>query len=114
MVHDLVAQDKLLHAYAPRVAIVTGAAQGIGYAIAHRLAKDGFDVAVNGRPGSSERLETVADELRKYGRRAIIVPADVSKESDVIDMIEKAVQELGSVDVVCLTYIIDLVQILIY
>ena len=101
MVHDLTNQDRLLHAYTPCVAIVTGAAQGIGLAIAHRLAKDGFDIVVNGRPGSPERLEAVAEEIRRqYGRRAIIAPADVSKESDVIDMVEKTVQELGSVDVV--------------
>ncbi|EJD06806.1 NAD-binding protein [Fomitiporia mediterranea MF3/22] len=85
--------------YTPRVAIVTGSAQGIGYAIAHRLADDGIDVAVNDLVSKQDQIDAVVDELRKKGRCAIAVPGDISSEADVIAIVEKTVQELGSVDI---------------
>lgn len=85
--------------YAPKVAIVTGGAQGIGYAIVHRLADDGFDVAINDIPTKRKELDTVTEEVRKKGRRAIAVPGDVSSESDVVALVETTVHELGGVDV---------------
>lgn len=86
--------------YLPRVAIVTGAAQGIGYAIAHRLADDGIDIAVNDISAKMEQLDLVVKELIGKGRRALAVPADVSSEEDVRLMVEKTASELGSVDIV--------------
>ena len=86
--------------YTPHVAIVTGAAQGIGRAVAQRLAEDGIDVAVNDISSKEEQLNEVVEELRKKGRRAIAVPGDVSAEADVIAIVEKAAKELGSVDIV--------------
>ena len=80
-------------AYAPRVAVVTGATHGIGYTIVHRFADDGIDVAVNDIP--SKR-----DELRKKGGRAIAVSGDVSSEADAISIAETTVFELGSIDIV--------------
>lgn len=100
---DLAALDAFAQSYethSPRVALVTGAAQGIGYAIAHRLASDGVDVAVNDIPTKSDRLHEVASELRGKGCRALVVPADVSEESEVVNMIDKTVQELGGLDIV--------------
>ncbi|KAL5526680.1 hypothetical protein ACEPAF_8405 [Sanghuangporus sanghuang] len=85
--------------YTPRVAIVTGAAQGIGYAIAQKLADDGIDVAVNDIISKQTQIGFVVEELRKKGRHAIAIPGDVSNEQEVISMIEKTVSELGSVDV---------------
>lgn len=98
---DLYAQTPY-STYQPRVAIVTGAAQGIGYAIAHRLADDGIDVAVNDISAKKEQLDLVVKELNNKGRRALAVPADVSSEDDVRLMVEKAASELGSVDIVYL------------
>ena len=86
--------------YTPRVAIVTGAAQGIGRAIAHRLAEDGIDVAVNDIPPKLKELEEVVEEVRKKGRRAIAFAGDVSSEKDVAALVEKTASELGSVDIV--------------
>lgn len=86
--------------YSPRVAIVTGGSQGIGYSIVHRLADDGLDIAVNDIASKVEKIEEVVEEIRKKGRRAIAIPGDVSKEADVQAMIEKTVRELGSLDVV--------------
>ncbi|KAH8116012.1 NAD-binding protein [Phellopilus nigrolimitatus] len=85
--------------YRPRVAIVTGAAQGIGYCTVHRLADDGIDIAVNDISNKTAQIEEVVEELRKKGRRAIAVPADVANEKEVIAMVEKTVQELGCVDI---------------
>ena len=70
--------------YTPRVAIVTGGAQGIGYAISRRLADDGFDVAINDVEAKKDQVVTVVEELAKKGRRAIAVPGDVSSEADVV------------------------------
>ena len=82
-----------------RVALVTGAARGIGRAIALRLAEDGLDVAVNDLPNTSE-LDDVVREFKSKGRRSVAVPADVSLEEDVEKMIQQVVQKLGSLDVV--------------
>ena len=82
-----------------RVALVTGAARGIGRAIALRLASDGLDVAVNDLPNTSE-LDDVVREIESKGRRSLAVPADVSLEEGVEKIIQQVVQNLGSIDVV--------------
>jgi len=81
------------------VALITGAARGIGRGIALRLADDGFDVAVNDLPGTPE-LDEVIETIVNKDRRAIATPGDVSDESAVVDMIQSTVQTLGSLDVV--------------
>jgi NAD(P)-dependent dehydrogenase (short-subunit alcohol dehydrogenase family) len=87
-------------AYIPRVAIVTGSAQGIGYCIAHRLADDGLDVAINDLPEKKEKCEEVAKELQAKGRRSIAIVGDVSMEEDVKALVEKTVEVLGGLDCV--------------
>jgi len=81
-----------------KVALVTGAARGIGRAVALRLAADGFDVAVNDLPNSPE-LDVLVREIEKTGRRSFAVPADVSLEPEVAKMIQDVVRKLGSLDV---------------
>ncbi|PBK94926.1 NAD(P)-binding protein [Armillaria gallica] len=81
------------------VAIVTGAGQGIGKAIALRLADDGFDVAINDLPRKSEALKLLSAEISAKGRRSCIIPADVSVEEEVEIMMTKVVTELGRLDV---------------
>ena len=100
MAHNFDQQHTLEKSYTPRVAIVTGAVQGIGYAIVRRLAESGIDIAVNDVSAKSDRIDTVVSELRTLGRRAIGVPGDVSDEEDVKKIIRKSVEELGSVDIV--------------
>jgi len=81
-------------------AIVTGAAQGIGEAIALRLADDGFDVAVNDIASKKEELDKLATAITQKSRRSIVVHADVSAEGEVKAMVETVVKEFGGLDVV--------------
>ncbi|KAF9820716.1 hypothetical protein IEO21_01159 [Rhodonia placenta] len=84
----------------PRVAIVTGAAQGIGRAIALRLADDHLEVAVNDLASRTDQLQELVSQIQTRGGRSLAVPADVSKEDDVRDMIAMVVHEFGSLDMV--------------
>ncbi|KAG9088900.1 hypothetical protein FRC07_012451, partial [Ceratobasidium sp. 392] len=82
-----------------RIAIVTGAAQGIGRAIAIRLAADGVDVAVNDIPQKKDELLELVREIERVGRKSIAVLGDVSKENEVTRMVAETVEELGGLDI---------------
>ncbi len=84
---------------AGKVALVTGAQQGIGRAIALALAREGADVGVNYLDDRAA-AESVAAEARGLGRRALIVPGDVARRSDVEALVAAVVGELGPPDVV--------------
>src|ERR1700735_1882081 len=66
---------------AGKVACVTGSGQGIGQAIAIRLAQEGADIIVDDRIIAESAQHTV-DEIRKLGRRAIAVQGDLSNPAD--------------------------------
>lgn len=80
-----------------KVAIVTGAARGIGKAIALRLAKDGASVVVNDL--AQDGVAQVADEIRAAGGEALAVGGDVSIGDDVNSIVEKAVGHFGRLDI---------------
>ncbi|KAH9952006.1 NAD-binding protein [Amylocystis lapponica] len=85
---------------APRVALVTGAGQGIGRAISLRLTRDGYDIALADISLNRPALANVAQEIREqYGCRCIEVSADVSNEDDVREMVDRVVRELSGLDV---------------
>jgi NAD(P)-dependent dehydrogenase (short-subunit alcohol dehydrogenase family) len=88
------------HSKPARVALVTGAAGGIGLSIALQLASDGLDVAVNDVSSKASVLEEVVQDIKKKGRRAIAIPADVTKEAEVKMMVQTVVHDLGKLDVV--------------
>jgi len=86
--------------YNPRVALITGAAQSLGYSIALQLADDGLDIAVNDVASKRDRLGEVVKEIQGKGRKATAVPADVTSEEEVKGMIERTGNELGTLVVV--------------
>ncbi len=81
-----------------KVALVTGGNRGIGAAISLALAGTGCDVAVNFRT-RAEEAEKICGEIRRMGRRAVAVQADVSSASQVKMMAERISRELGVVDI---------------
>jgi glucose 1-dehydrogenase len=81
-----------------KVVAITGGDQGIGRAIAERLAKEGADVALCYRSNKKGADEVVA-ELQKMGRKAAAMQADVGKVADGQRFISEAVAQLGRVDI---------------
>ena len=79
-------------------AIVTGSAVGVGRATALALAKRGANVVVNYSRSEDEAKETVA-EVERLGAKALLVRADVSQDSEVRAMVERAVDTFGSIHV---------------
>lgn len=84
-----------------KTAIVTGASQGIGACIAKRLAKDGFNIAINYYPNDDSKLkaEQVAEECRAFGVEAEIFPCDVSKHDDCEAMVKAIKERFSTIDV---------------
>lgn len=85
-------------ASAGRVALVTGATRGIGKATALELARRGFDVVINDVELPDEGKEAI-EEIKKLGREALFVKADVSKYGEVEEMVKKAIEKFGRIDV---------------
>ena len=81
-----------------KVAFVTGGSRGIGKAIALSLAEAGADVAIN-YAGNVAAAEEVAAEIRKMGRRALILQGDVSKTEIAAEMMDAVVAEFGHCDI---------------
>jgi NAD(P)-dependent dehydrogenase (short-subunit alcohol dehydrogenase family) len=79
-----------------KVMIVTGAARGIGAAVARLAGAKGYDVAVN-YTRSKEKAEQVVKDIEKSGHRAVAVQADVGVEEDVVRMFEAVDKALGPV-----------------
>ncbi|HBT49454.1 MAG: dehydrogenase [Caldanaerobacter subterraneus] len=82
-----------------RVAFVTGGSRGIGRAIAVRLAKDGFNIAIT-YVKDDKSAEEVVEEVKKHGVDALAIKCDVSKYHEVEKAVEKVIEEFGSIDVV--------------
>jgi 7-alpha-hydroxysteroid dehydrogenase len=81
-----------------RVAVVTGAGRGIGAGSALALAEAGADVVLSSR--TEAQLKEVAEEIEGIGRRALVVPADLSDLDAVAGLARRAYDELGRLDVV--------------
>lgn len=81
-----------------RVALVTGGAKRIGRSIVERLAEEGADVVIN-YASSKPEAESLVSEVRKLGRRALAVPANVSIKQEVQQMFQKIEGEFSRLDI---------------
>jgi NAD(P)-dependent dehydrogenase (short-subunit alcohol dehydrogenase family) len=84
---------------AGRVAVVTGAASGMGYAFAERFAREGMHVVLADIDAAA--LERAAVSLRAAGHAVLAVPTDVSKAEAVEALVQRAIGEFGKVHLVC-------------
>ena len=80
-----------------KVALVTGAGRGIGRATALALAENGADIALAAR--SVDQLEAVAEEIRKLGRRALVIPCNAAKTENLKAFAAAAMEEFGRIDI---------------
>ncbi|WP_393063024.1 SDR family oxidoreductase [Streptomyces sp. LN549] len=97
--HDEGLQGALpAHLLKGQTALVTGANSGIGKATAIALGRAGADVVVNYVSGR-DAAEQVVQEITSFGVRAVASEADVSQESQVIAMVDRAVQDFGTLDI---------------
>jgi 3-oxoacyl-[acyl-carrier protein] reductase len=80
-----------------KTAVVTGSSSGIGEGIAKRFAAEGASVVTNSR--SLERAEATAEAIREDGGTAVAAEADVSEKAEVEALVDAAVEEFGSLDI---------------
>jgi len=80
-----------------KTVFITGCARGIGKAIAERFAKEGASLALTDI--NETELTKTADELRKYTKTVFIYKLDVTKEDNVKAVVDKAIGDLGGIDI---------------
>lgn len=81
-----------------KVAIITGSNSGIGKATALLFAREGAKVVINYFSAEKDAF-TVVDEIKKIGSEAIAIKCDVSKENEVIEMIDETIKTFGRIDI---------------
>ncbi|PRI11859.1 SDR family oxidoreductase [Leucobacter massiliensis] len=102
---DLIPQtDRGQHSYRGtgrlegRKALITGADSGIGAAVAIAFAREGADVALSYLPAEEEDAQEIKSFIEEAGRRAVLLPGDISEPGFCSELVERAVAELGGLD----------------
>jgi len=83
-----------------RKALITGADSGIGAAVAIAYAREGADIAMSYLPSEEEDAQRIAGLITKAGRKVVQCPGDISSEEFCKNLVQKAVDELGGLDIV--------------
>lgn len=81
-----------------KVALITGGDSGIGRAVAVLFAKEGADVVIAYLDEHEDAEQTAAD-VRKYGKNALLIATDISKESNCKDVVDQAIQKFKRIDI---------------
>lgn len=85
-----------------RNALVTGGDSGIGRAAAIAYAREGANVAIQFFPGEEEDANEVKTLIEKEGRKSLLLPCDLREENTATDIVEKAVEAFGALDILVL------------
>lgn len=80
-----------------KVSIITGAAQGIGYAICSRFAKEGSRVVI--ADSNADKARKACELVKKDGGDAVVIKADVTKSNEVKNMIQQTIQKFGKLNI---------------
>lgn len=80
-----------------KIAIITGAGQGLGEGAAHAMTQEGACVALWGR--TFEKVERVANDINKAGGRALAIKCDVSIRAEVDEALKKTIEAFGKLDI---------------
>jgi NAD(P)-dependent dehydrogenase (short-subunit alcohol dehydrogenase family) len=86
-----------MNEFSNKVVIITGASEGIGRALALELAQQGAKLAISAR--NKDRLEELASECHDLGAETLVLPADVTIESECRRMVETTAQHWGRIDI---------------
>jgi len=82
-----------------KVCIITGSSRGIGRGIATAFAKEGANIVINFRSQEDAAKETAEEIVEEYDAEVEIVKADVSKEEEVVEIVERTRKRFGTVDI---------------
>lgn len=80
-----------------KTAIITGASRGIGKGISYALARAGANLVLVGR--NKKLLKEVANQVEKFGIKVIFIPADVTKEKEILFAVQKTLEEYSKIDI---------------
>lgn len=92
-----------------KVAIITGGDSGIGRAVAISFAKEGADVVIVYLDEHVDARQT-ADDVRKYGKEALVLPIDISKEGNCKTIVEQTLERFGKIDILVNNAAVQYVQ----